>query len=317
MTVTGTPSETGGIITSLTTNEGLNVTKQDDTHYTFIMPAKNVTVDATMQVARIITVPTVTDFTEVGGTVTCASSSPANQEVTITATPYEGYKVSGYSVVDTATGSPIDSVTVSSDGKFTMPNQDVTVNATFVPADNTKILMFKDMTYGSDTNDSFRIADDNKVKLMNWAKSSILVKFDDVDFTNLKSVKAVITKGYSEKDLIQLYSADQINDTVDTSDTTQLGKDSAKRTGSKRYKTDYLNVKADTTPYASVAAANREDCQTANNVAFSKFAMDLSTAENKPTGTAPLYMYLTNPESNAKSLGNCWYVVLEYKNTAE
>lgn len=62
------------------------------------------------------------------GTVEVSSAFAATgEEVTITATPAEGYELAGISV----TGVHEDLAVIVTDGKFNMPSDDVTVNATF------------------------------------------------------------------------------------------------------------------------------------------------------------------------------------------
>ncbi len=63
----------------------------------------------------------------VGGTIEVASSAAADAEITITATPDEDYELSSISV----TCAHKDLAVIVTDGKFTMPDDDVTVNATF------------------------------------------------------------------------------------------------------------------------------------------------------------------------------------------
>ena len=64
----------------------------------------------------------------VGGTVAAnPTSAKVGDEVTLTNTPAEGYEFVSYSV----TGVKSDEAVLVTDGKFTMPADDVTVNATF------------------------------------------------------------------------------------------------------------------------------------------------------------------------------------------
>ena len=70
-----------------------------------------------------------------GGTVSAPYSAAEGTTVAITATPNAGYKVTGYSAWKT--GDTSTTVTVSSNGTFTMPGYPVTVSATF-ERDNTQ-----------------------------------------------------------------------------------------------------------------------------------------------------------------------------------
>ena len=76
------------------------------------------------------------------GSVSAPESAIEGTTVSITATPDPGYMVDTYTVYKT--GSPNTTVTVSSNGTFTMPNYAVTVSATFV-VNNT----LYDITLGS------------------------------------------------------------------------------------------------------------------------------------------------------------------------
>ena len=64
------------------------------------------------------------------GSVSAQESAMEGTTVAISATPEPGYMVGTYTVY--RTGSPSTTVTVSSNGTFTMPDYDVTVSATFV-----------------------------------------------------------------------------------------------------------------------------------------------------------------------------------------
>ncbi|MGR5590275.1 SpaA isopeptide-forming pilin-related protein [Peptoniphilus grossensis] len=64
---------------------------------------------------------------QVGGTVTVPTSAKAGDEVTITASPNEGYVLDKFTVTKDADGSELQ----VKDGKFTMPASNVTVTATF------------------------------------------------------------------------------------------------------------------------------------------------------------------------------------------
>ena len=76
------------------------------------------------------------------GSVSAPETAMEGTTVSITATPEPGYMVDTYTVYKT--GSPNTTVTVSSNGTFTMPNYAVTVSATFV-VNNT----FYDIALGS------------------------------------------------------------------------------------------------------------------------------------------------------------------------
>ena len=73
------------------------------------------------------------------GSVTASSASAtAGSEITLTATPASGYVWSSYTV----TGAGGSAVSVSAQGKFTMPESDVSVSATFVVGASTTLSNF-------------------------------------------------------------------------------------------------------------------------------------------------------------------------------
>ena len=72
----------------------------------------------------------ITCTTTSNGSVSAPANAMEGSTVAITATPNAGYMVGTYSVYKT--GSPSTTVTVSSNGTFTMPGYDVTVSVTFV-----------------------------------------------------------------------------------------------------------------------------------------------------------------------------------------
>ena len=76
------------------------------------------------------------------GSVSAPESAMEGTTVSITATPEPGYMVGTYTVFKT--GSPSTTVTVSSNGTFTMPSYAVTVSATFVQNNN-----YYDITLGN------------------------------------------------------------------------------------------------------------------------------------------------------------------------
>ncbi len=100
--------------------------------YSFIMPAGDVTINATFAedvIAPTSYVVSVAEDIE-NGTVTVDPAEAAEGEtVTITATPADGYKLESVSVKNGE-----DDVEVAEDNTFTMPAGNVTVSATFVTA---------------------------------------------------------------------------------------------------------------------------------------------------------------------------------------
>ena len=77
--------------------------------------------------APVVYAVTISDEIENGKVVADPTSAKEGDEVTLTNTPAEGYEFVSYSV----TGKTTDVAVIVTDGKFTMPADDVTVNATF------------------------------------------------------------------------------------------------------------------------------------------------------------------------------------------
>ena len=127
VTLTVTPAE--GYELDKLTVAGKTATNVTVTDNKFTMPDEDVTVTATFKekekptpVEHKITIAETTN-----GTVTANPASAAKDaEVTLTVTPAEGYKLDKLTVA----GKTATNVTVT-DNKFTMPDEDVTVTATF------------------------------------------------------------------------------------------------------------------------------------------------------------------------------------------
>ncbi len=127
VTLTVTPAE--GYKLDKLTVAGKTATNVTVTDNKFTMPDEDVTVTATFKekekptpVEHKITIAETTN-----GTVTANPASAAKDaEVTLTVTPAEGYKLDKLTVA----GKTATNVTVT-DNKFTMPDEDVTVTATF------------------------------------------------------------------------------------------------------------------------------------------------------------------------------------------
>lgn len=140
ITLTATP-DSGFALSSLSVKDSGNTMMElsgnGDTR-TFTMPAANVTVSATFEGAPY----NLTISNEItGGTVTASSDgltdngtkAKAGSEVTLTVTPDTGFDFDSLTVTKTADSSAV-SVTKESDTiyKFTMPQEAVSVSATFV-----------------------------------------------------------------------------------------------------------------------------------------------------------------------------------------
>ena len=83
------------------------------------------------------------------GSVSAPESAIEGSTVSITATPDPGYMVGAYNVYKT--GSPNTTVTVSSNGTFTMPGYAVTVSATFVENNNYYDITLGNVSHGTIT----------------------------------------------------------------------------------------------------------------------------------------------------------------------
>ena len=81
------------------------------------------------------------------GSVSAPESAMEGTTVAISATPEPGYMVDTYTVYKT--GSPSTTVTVSSNGTFTMPDYAVTVSATFVENNNYYNIALGEVSHGT------------------------------------------------------------------------------------------------------------------------------------------------------------------------
>ena len=129
VTITANAPEAGMRFKEWTGADGLSFTSggPTDAEATFTMPGRAVAVTATYESIYAVNV-TVTPATN--GTVTAdKEAAHVGDEITLTVTPDEGYELDTLTVTD-ANGDP---VTVENN-RFTMPNSDVTVTATFKTA---------------------------------------------------------------------------------------------------------------------------------------------------------------------------------------
>lgn len=123
VTVTVDPAE-GYELDALTVNDGaVEVTKVDDTTYTFVMPDAEVTVSATFKkIPHCITIAE----TENGTVTSDKQTATEGETVTLTVTPAAQYKL-GTIIVTDAEGNPVE----VTDKTFVMPASAVTVTVTF------------------------------------------------------------------------------------------------------------------------------------------------------------------------------------------
>jgi len=96
------------------------------TNNKFTMPESNVTITATFKVQYNVKINTASNGKVTANTTACAP----NAEVILTAAPDAGYELESLSVVNTKTNAAVS----VSGGKFTMPEADVNVVATFKKA---------------------------------------------------------------------------------------------------------------------------------------------------------------------------------------
>ncbi|MBQ6648514.1 MAG: SusF/SusE family outer membrane protein [Muribaculaceae bacterium] len=124
ITLTITPAEGYELESVTVTGINTNVAVTVNADGTFTMPADDVTVSATFKKSTYtVTVNPV----ENGTVVANPTSGNMGDEITLTITPAEGYELESVTVTGVNTNV---AVTVT-DGKFTMPADDVTVSATF------------------------------------------------------------------------------------------------------------------------------------------------------------------------------------------
>ena len=127
VTLTVTPADDYRFV-ALTVNDGaVEVTKVNDTTYTFVMPDEKVSVNATFeQIPHSVTVET----SENGTVSTDKQTAVAGDTVTLTWTAEDGYTLDKITVTDAENNEvTIDQGVLAC--TFVMPSSDVTVTATF------------------------------------------------------------------------------------------------------------------------------------------------------------------------------------------
>jgi|GEM_PF-2095505 len=150
---------------SLTIKDAADNTIEYDSEYKFSMPASDITVTAVFVSAPKYDV-TISAGIENGSVEANKQKAGADTEVTLTVTPAEGYILNALTVVKTASSEAV----AVTDGKFTMPAEAVTVNATFrlytlrdfltlQPADNVTIGTEVQVLAQSDDNKTTYITD--------------------------------------------------------------------------------------------------------------------------------------------------------------
>ena len=126
VTITATPNE-GYELVSWDV-EGVTETTKEGNTIKFTMPANNVTISAKFKAATYDVIATVATGCEKMGTVTGSGKYTKDTEVTITATPKEGYEFKSWTV-ESENVTLVDANQATT--TFTMPASDVTVYATF------------------------------------------------------------------------------------------------------------------------------------------------------------------------------------------
>jgi parallel beta-helix repeat protein len=142
ITATLATDYTGTVTCRTAGGASVSITTIDSTHGKFTMPSENVTVDATFTSSvgggggfsgayTVTNLKPQSDSAANHGYLSVSSSTAqAGAEVTITATSATDY--AGTVTCGTASGVPVSITTIdSTHGKFTMPSENVTVDATF------------------------------------------------------------------------------------------------------------------------------------------------------------------------------------------
>ncbi len=116
-----------------TSNKALEVIKNKDGTYSFIMPDAKVTVSATFKKAASVTYAVTVDSAVKNGTIkTSATTAESGNKITVTLTPATGYSVGQLTVTKGTAKTAVSTTKVTNDTyTFTMPAEKVTVSATF------------------------------------------------------------------------------------------------------------------------------------------------------------------------------------------
>lgn len=141
VTLTVTPAEDCRLVEVIVNGGAVEVTKVNDTTYTFVMPNAEVSVNATFEkIPHNITVNT----SENGTVVSDKETATNGETVTLTWTATEGYKLGKITVAD-AEGNEVTVDQGLTTCTFTMPASDVTVDAVFEEI----LIVSADITWGS------------------------------------------------------------------------------------------------------------------------------------------------------------------------
>ncbi|MBE5813488.1 MAG: hypothetical protein E7314_07620 [Clostridiales bacterium] len=184
-------AEEGYKLSSITANSGVvSLTKVSDTKYTFTMPDAEVTVNAAFEAIQYDII-----FNKTGeGTVNVVATATVGQEITITATPEEGYELQSITS---------DDVTIT-DGEFTMPAGDVEIDVTFEPksygytlsieGEGSAYVISEDTLKSIDSIDDIKnVESDNTIKYTHkayiiWTDDVVGYDFDSVIATGVDDV---------------------------------------------------------------------------------------------------------------------------------
>lgn len=121
---------------------------------------------------------TISNTIENGEVEASAETAVAGTEITLTATPAEGYELDAYTVTDAS-----DNTVTVTDGKFTMPDSAVTVSATFKAIDYTLTAA------AADGGSIYFEVDGNRAETANVG-DSVYVIIEADDYYNLSSATA-------------------------------------------------------------------------------------------------------------------------------
>ena len=130
ITLTATPADGYNLKTLSVKSGDTDITV---TNGKFTMPAGNVTVSA--EFAKTAYTVTIAEGIQNGTVTASAVSGNMGDQITLTATPAEGYELEAYSVKDAA-GNAV----AVTNGKFSMPASNVTVSATFKEENARKVV---------------------------------------------------------------------------------------------------------------------------------------------------------------------------------
>ena len=173
--------------------DGTEITVASDN--TFVMPSKNITIEATFKATYALTIPERVTLTNAKGDALATGTRVcAGEELTLTVNPEEGFVIKPDSLkVKTVEDTPVD-VALDANNKFTMPDKDVVIEVEFLrlgAATKAANVALKDGT-GADL--TGQILEGTEVTIVVTPETNFVVDVISVSTTSNASIEVIDAK---------------------------------------------------------------------------------------------------------------------------